>query len=94
MNEETMCDLCRLVVDRCRKAVDDVAQLVDNDQDRYWLTVNAIANLINDAIDLMEKGVGRQNGKKPQRDKLYAFMFAEILKANNIDLDDIKELRR
>lgn len=90
MPEQVMKDLCRLAADRCRRVLDDIGQLVEHDQERWWLAVNTVANLIGDAADLMQDAMTKKNGEPPERDKVLGFMLNEILKAHDIDIRDKK----
>lgn len=64
LSEQAVIDLSSVAIDRCEQAMKDVLQLVDNDQQRMIIAVNASALIFGMAACFLQDHYEKKMGQK------------------------------
>jgi hypothetical protein len=79
MPEQQTMDLGALAIERCLRAFGSVAQLADNDRETYAIVLMVAASMLGVAADLMQEGMEKQNGNRPDDAKVLHQVVGDLL---------------
>ena len=78
-------DLTKLSMDRCRDAFITVAQLMDDDAQRYTVLIAVICEMMSGCESLLERGFKNAGEKGP--DDLKAMVIRDVLRMLDYDCE-------
>jgi hypothetical protein len=79
VDERTVIDLAKLASERCERALRDVTQLIDSEQQVYAVVMATAMRLIEISAQILQDGMEKQNGTKPPLKAATAHVIAEIV---------------